>query len=106
MLRSGNYIVTTSFSICKFILTEFDFFLIIYLSHPTIPQFADLGLKWYAIPAVSGMLLEVGGVQFPACPFNGWYAVSEIATADFLNIQRYNLLNVSIKIKCLNRKLL
>ena len=77
-------------------MTEFDFFEK-HFSHPTIPQLADLGLKWYAIPAVSGMLLEVGGVQFPACPFNGWYAVSEIATADFLNIHRYNLLNVSIR---------
>ena len=79
-----------------YILIFFFEFFFYQISHPTIPQFADLGLKWYAIPAVSGMLLEVGGVQFPACPFNGWYAVSEIATADFLNIHRYNLLNVSI----------
>ena len=41
------------------------------------------------------MLLEVGGIQFPACPFSGWYALTEIATRDLLDPHRYNLLHVS-----------
>jgi nitric oxide synthase oxygenase domain/subunit len=54
-----------------------------------------LALEWYALPAVSGMLLEVGGIQFPTCPFSGWYAVTEVATRDLLDEHRYNLLQVS-----------
>ena len=36
------------------------------------PWFEELGLKWYALPAVSCLCLDVGGVEIPACPFNGW----------------------------------
>ena len=56
--------------------------------------FKDLGLKWYALPAVSSMLLEVGGLEFPACPFNGWYMGTEIGVRDFCDYQRYNILEV------------
>jgi nitric oxide synthase oxygenase domain/subunit len=66
------------------------------IKHPDLEGLTGLGLEWYALPAVSGMLLEIGGIQFPACPFSGWYALSEIATRDLLDVQRYNLLNVSI----------
>lgn len=38
------------------------------------------------------MMLELGGVQFPASPFTGWYQVTEIANRDLLDCQRYNLL--------------
>ena len=65
------------------------------IKHPTIPEFEKLGLQWYGLPAVSGMLMEMGGIQFPACPFSGWYALSEIATRDLLDPHRYNLLYVS-----------
>ena len=34
--------------------------------------FEELGLKWYALPAVSSLMLDVGGIQFTAAPFNGW----------------------------------
>ena len=56
--------------------------------------FKDLGLKWYALPAVSSMLLEVGGLEFSACPFNGWYMGTEIGVRDFCDYQRYNILEV------------
>ncbi|CAB1348067.1 unnamed protein product, partial [Coregonus sp. 'balchen'] len=42
------------------------------MEHPQYKWFQDLGLKWYAVPAVSNMLLEIGGIEFTACPFNGW----------------------------------
>ena len=60
-----------------------------------LKRFEKLGLQWYGLPAVSGMLMEMGGIQFPACPFSGWYALSEIATRDLLDPHRYNLLYVS-----------
>lgn len=57
--------------------------------------FQELGLKWYGLPAVANMLLEVGGLEFPACPFNGWYMGTEIGVRDFCDTQRYNILEVT-----------
>ncbi|NP_001166455.1 nitric oxide synthase, inducible [Cavia porcellus] len=62
------------------------------MEHPKYEWFQDLGLKWYALPAVANMLLEVGGLEFPACPFNGWYMGTEIGVRDFCDAQRYNIL--------------
>lgn len=41
------------------------------------------------------MLLEVGGLEFPACPFNGWYMGTEIGVRDLCDTQRYNILEVT-----------
>lgn len=62
------------------------------MEHPKYEWFQELGLKWYALPAVANMLLEVGGLEFPACPFNGWYMGTEIGVRDFCDMQRYNIL--------------
>ncbi|KAL1140194.1 hypothetical protein AAG570_000126, partial [Ranatra chinensis] len=62
------------------------------LTHPTYDWFKELGLKWYALPAVSGMMFDCGGLQFTACPFNGWYMGSEIGCRDLCDAQRYNIL--------------
>uniref|UniRef100_A0A8C8JKB4 Nitric oxide synthase, inducible n=1 Tax=Oncorhynchus tshawytscha TaxID=74940 RepID=A0A8C8JKB4_ONCTS len=62
------------------------------MEHPQHKWFQDLGLKWYALPAVSNMLMEIGGLEFPACPFNGWYMGTEIGVRDFCDYQRYNIL--------------
>ncbi|KAM6460457.1 nitric oxide synthase, inducible isoform 2-T4 [Liasis olivaceus] len=62
------------------------------MEHPTYEWFKDLDLKWYAVPAVSNMLLEVGGLEFTACPFNGWYMGTEIGVRDFCDARRYNIL--------------
>ncbi|MFD5558657.1 nitric oxide synthase oxygenase [Streptomyces sp. NPDC127068] len=64
------------------------------LSHPGYPWFADLGLRWHAVPAVSGMCLEVGGVRYPAAPFNGWYMGTEIGARNLADTDRYDLLPV------------
>ena len=39
------------------------------------------------------MMFECGGLQFPGAPFAGWYQGTEVASRDFLDPQRYNLLN-------------
>jgi len=62
------------------------------IQHPNNTAINDLALQWIGLPMVSGMMYEVGGLQFPAAPFSGWYTGAEIATRDFLDIQRYNLL--------------
>ena len=62
------------------------------LTHPEHPGFADLGLRWYAVPAVSDMSLEIGGITYPAAPFNGWYMGTEIGSRNLGDTGRYNLL--------------
>ncbi|XP_050798408.1 nitric oxide synthase, endothelial isoform X3 [Gopherus flavomarginatus] len=62
------------------------------IQHPTLAWFGKLGLRWHALPAVANMLLEIGGLQFPAAPFNGWYVGSEIGMRNFCDSNRYNLL--------------
>ncbi|NXF09721.1 NOS2 protein, partial [Smithornis capensis] len=62
------------------------------MEHPKYEWFKELDLRWYALPAVANMLLEVGGLEFTACPFNGWYMGTEIGVRDFCDVQRYNIL--------------
>ncbi|WP_170229237.1 nitric oxide synthase oxygenase [Polyangium fumosum] len=64
------------------------------LVHPDLPWFASLGLRWYALPAVSELLLDIGGVKYPAAPFNGWYMATEIGARNFSDPYRYNMLPV------------
>jgi nitric-oxide synthase len=62
------------------------------LSHPVFPWFARLGLRWHALPAISDMRLEVGGVSYPAAPFSGWYMCTEIGARDLSDARRYDAL--------------
>jgi nitric-oxide synthase, bacterial len=62
------------------------------IRHPRFGWFENLGLKWFALPAVSGMRLEIGGVSFPAAPFSGWYLGTEIGARDLADTDRYNAL--------------
>lgn len=62
------------------------------LAHPDHPWLAPRGLKWYALPAVSDMALDAGGVTYRFAPFNGWYLDAEIAARNFTDTDRYNLL--------------
>jgi nitric-oxide synthase, bacterial len=51
-----------------------------------------LGLKWHALPVISNMRLEIGGISYTAAPFNGWYMGTEIGARNLGDINRYNLL--------------
>ncbi len=64
------------------------------LSHPDYAWFAELGLKWHALPVISNMRLEIGGISYPAAPFNGWYMGTEIGARNLGDVNRYNLLPV------------
>ena len=59
------------------------------------PEFDKLKLKWYAVPGVSCLMLEIGGLKFTGAPFSGWYLVPEIAARDLADPQRYNMLGVN-----------
>ena len=62
------------------------------LSHPDYAWFAELGLKWHALPVISNMRLEIGGITYTAAPFNGWYMGTEIGARNLGDSNRYNLL--------------
>jgi nitric-oxide synthase len=64
------------------------------IKHPGFGWFANLGLRWYAVPAISDMYLDVGGVGYPAAPFNGWYMSTEIGSRDLGDAVRYDQLPV------------
>lgn len=64
------------------------------LSHPDHTWFADLRLRWHAVPAISNMPLDVGGITYPAAPFNGWYLGTEIGARNLADADRYDLLPV------------
>ncbi|XP_061401675.1 nitric oxide synthase-like, partial [Musca vetustissima] len=54
--------------------------------------FGEMGLRWYALPAVSGMLFDVGGIQFTATAFSGWYMSTEIGCRNLCDVNRRNIL--------------
>ncbi len=61
------------------------------LSHPDLDWFAELGLRWHAVPAISNMRLRIGGITYPAAPFNGWYMGTEIGARNLVDGDRYDL---------------
>lgn len=62
------------------------------IRHPDCAEFAALGLRWYAVPIISDMVLEIGGLLYPAAPFNGWYMGTEIGSRNLGDADRYNCL--------------
>lgn len=62
------------------------------IRHPELPGLAALELKWYAVPCVSGMILTIGGIDYPCAPFNGFYMCTEIASRNLVDKKRFDLL--------------
>lgn len=62
------------------------------IEHPEFSWFQDLQLKWYAVPIISDMCLEIGGIRYMAAPFNGWYMETEIGARNLADDYRYNML--------------
>ncbi|MCD2194168.1 nitric oxide synthase oxygenase [Actinomycetospora endophytica] len=63
------------------------------LTHPDHDWFAELGLRWHALPVISNMRLDIGGVSYPAAPFNGWYMATEIGARNLSDSERYDMLS-------------
>lgn len=64
------------------------------LAHPHYPWFEELGLRWHAVPAISDLCLEIGGICYPCAPFNGWYMGAEIGARNLADADRYDQLPV------------
>lgn len=74
------------FTIPKEIIRE------ISITHPTMRVIEQLELKWYAVPIISDMRLEIGGISYPMAPFNGWYMGTEIGARNLADEDRYHCL--------------
>jgi nitric-oxide synthase len=48
------------------------------LTHPELPWFGALELRWHAVPVISNRCLTIGGIDYPAAPYNGVYICSAI----------------------------
>lgn len=62
------------------------------ISHPDFPWFAELGIRWHALPAVSDQTLEIGGIRYDCAPFSGWYMGTEIGARNLADTDRYDYL--------------
>lgn len=62
------------------------------IEHPEFEWFSELGLKWYAVPVIADMVLEIGGLHYTAAPFNGWFMETEIGSRNFGDSNRLNML--------------
>jgi nitric-oxide synthase len=62
------------------------------IRHPEFGWFEQLGLRWYAVPAICNMLLDAGGLKYPTTVFNGWYMGTEIASRNLGDVDRYDIL--------------
>ncbi|MFE3785354.1 nitric oxide synthase oxygenase [Amycolatopsis sp. NPDC059090] len=58
------------------------------LRHPDFSWLRELDIVWHALPAISRMVVVVGGLVHPAI-FSGWYVASEILE----NLYRYGVLH-------------
>ncbi|MCM3173950.1 nitric oxide synthase oxygenase [Paenibacillus sp. MER 99-2] len=67
------------------------------IEHPERPEIAELGMRWYGVPMIADMRLEIGGISYPAAPFNGWYMGTEIGARNLADTFRYNKLPVVAK---------
>ncbi len=67
------------------------------IEHPTIPGVKEIGMRWYAIPAISNFSVHIGGIHYGCMPFNGWYMDTEIMR-DFLDEYRYNKMEEIAKV--------
>lgn len=61
------------------------------LHHPDLPWFAELGLRWPAVPVVANMALTIGGVRYPAAPVNSWHVGTEIGTRGLADEAAYGV---------------
>ncbi|KYG27045.1 nitric oxide synthase oxygenase [Alkalihalobacillus trypoxylicola] len=80
-----------------------DLILEVEIEHPDCLEFNDLQLKWYAVPLISDMILDIGGITYSAAPFNGWYMGTEIAARNFADPFRYNMLKKVAELFNLNQ---
>jgi len=62
------------------------------ITHPEYPWFGELGLRWYAVGAITDMRLWLtSALAYPAA-FGGWWLATGIASRELADAGRYNAL--------------
>jgi nitric-oxide synthase len=61
------------------------------LHHPELEWFADLALRWPAVPVIANLELRIGGLCYPAAPFNTWHIGTEIGTLGLADESGYGI---------------
>ncbi|KAL0935841.1 nitric oxide synthase [Colletotrichum truncatum] len=76
------------------VITELpkDAFPLVHIRHPKHPELETLGLRWVPAPALSRLGFSIGGVQYTATPFIGWFMDAEIGVRNLADQFRYNAL--------------
>jgi len=64
------------------------------IEHPEFKWFKDLNLEWFMVPAVAGLALDAGGIQYRCAPSNGFFISTEVGARDLGDVSRYNMLPV------------
>ncbi|KAL9005187.1 MAG: hypothetical protein Q9188_002023 [Gyalolechia gomerana] len=63
------------------------------IRHPRYEEdFKKLDLRWVAAPALTRLGFDIGGVQYTATPFIGWFMDAEVGVRDLADTFRYNAL--------------
>ncbi|OLR91006.1 nitric oxide synthase oxygenase [Actinokineospora bangkokensis] len=61
------------------------------IAHPEHAWFAGMALRWHAVPVISNLRLHIGGIDYPAAPFNGVYLARSIGEEAFAADRAYGL---------------
>lgn len=48
------------------------------IEHPRLSAITQLGYKWVTVPVICNFKMNLGGVLYQNCPFNGWFMSTEI----------------------------
>ncbi|KAJ9636713.1 hypothetical protein H2199_007707 [Coniosporium tulheliwenetii] len=66
---------------------------LVHIRHPRYQKdFEQLDLRWVGFPALSKLGFDIGGIQYTAAPFAGWFMDAEIGVRDLADTFRYNAL--------------
>ncbi|KAL8946766.1 MAG: hypothetical protein Q9222_006878, partial [Ikaeria aurantiellina] len=70
-----------------------DLSILVSIQHPKYrDEFQKLDLRWVAFPALTRLGFDIGGVQYTAAPFIGWFMDAEVGVRDLADTFRYNVL--------------
>jgi nitric oxide synthase oxygenase domain/subunit len=68
------------------------------ISHPRYEkEFRELDLRWVVAPALSRSGFDIGGNQYTASPFIGWFMDAEVGVRNLADSFRYNVLPDIVK---------
>ncbi|KAL9627896.1 MAG: hypothetical protein Q9164_007456, partial [Protoblastenia rupestris] len=74
------------------------------IRHPRYSAFEHMKLKWKTTPVLTRLGFDIGGVQYTAAPFMGWFMDAEIGVRNLADSFRYNVLPDVVQALYLNQE--